>query len=224
MANRNATLETDAPAKASEASGSKKSKTRASWKQAFWTIIWPRRKLVLVGLVLIAVSRASAVVLPLSMKTLVDDGLSEGNLDLLWQVVGFVALATLVQAISGFLLTRLLSVEAQHLISQLRAKVQKHVLRLPIEVFDNSKSGELVSRVMNDVEGVRNLIGTGLVQLVGGILTSVFAFGYLLSTDWLLTLLALIPLAAFAFASTKTFRILRSRPTASPSPGSRPSR
>ena len=209
MANGNATLEKETPAKASEESGSKKSKTRASWKQAFHSIIRPRWKLVSVGLVLIAISRASGFVLPGSVQYLVDDVIAAGNLDRLWQLVAIVGAATVVQAITGFLLTRLLSVEAQHLISQLRAKVQKHVLRLPIHVFDNTKSGELVSRVMNDVEGVRNLVGTGLVQLVGGILTSIVAFGILLYIHATLTLLSLIPLAAFAFASTKTFRVLR---------------
>ncbi|MEM7164619.1 MAG: ABC transporter ATP-binding protein [Planctomycetota bacterium] len=180
-----------------------------SIKRAFTTIIWPRRKLIAVGLLLIFVSRLCGLVVPASTKYLVDDVITGGDTNRLWTLVAVVGAATFLQAGTGFLLTRLLSVEAQHLISQLRARVQKHVLRLPIRVFDNTKSGELVSRVMNDVEGVRNLVGTGLVQLVGGVLTSVIAFVILLNIDPVLTLLSLIPLGAFGLASMKTFRTLR---------------
>jgi subfamily B ATP-binding cassette protein MsbA len=100
-------------------------------------------------------------------------------------------------------------VEAQHLIANLRAQVQKHVLQLPIRVFDNRKTGELVSRIMDDVEGVRNLVGTGLVQLVGGTITALVALVFLIRIDPLMTLLALGPLAAFAFVSTRAFQTLR---------------
>jgi subfamily B ATP-binding cassette protein MsbA len=103
----------------------------------------------------------------------------------------------------------LLSVEAQHLIASLRSQVQKHVLRLPVRVFDNTKSGELVSRIMDDVEGVRNLVGTGLVQLVGGAITAIVAFVFLVRIDPVMTALALCPLGAFAFVSFRALKTLR---------------
>jgi subfamily B ATP-binding cassette protein MsbA len=175
----------------------------------FREIIWPRRKLVFVGLVLILVNRLSGLVLPASTKYLVDDVIREGRSELLWTLLGVVALAIAVQAATSFSLTRLLSVEAQLLIAQLRSQVQYHVLRLPVRSFDDTKSGELVSRVMDDVEGVRNLVGTGLVQLVGGTLTAVIAMGFLVTIDPVMTALALVPLALFSVVSTKAFRTLR---------------
>ena len=183
--------------------------SRASLRHAFRTIIWPRRRLIAIGFGLIVIGRLCALVVPVSTKFLVDDVIGRGDLPMLWKLVTVVGIATFIQAGTGFLLARLLSVEAQRLIAQLRATVQRHVLRLPIRTFDDTKSGELVSRVMNDVEGVRNLVGTGLVQLVGGILTSVVALSVLLYYDPLLTLLALVPLGGFGLASMKTFRVLR---------------
>jgi subfamily B ATP-binding cassette protein MsbA len=117
--------------------------------------------------------------------------------------------AILVQAVTSFLLTRLLSVEAQHLISLLRAQMQRHVVRLPVSYFDNTKSGELVSRIMTDVEGVRNLVGTGLVQLVGGLLTAVVALVLLIRMNPQMTLYAFIPLVVFGFISMKAFAYIR---------------
>jgi subfamily B ATP-binding cassette protein MsbA len=193
-------------------SGEKKKSPRPSinsLKRIFQEIIWPRRKLVLVGLVLILVNRLSGLVLPASTKYLVDDVIGEGRSDLLWTLLGLVAAAVAVQAATSFGLTRLLSVEAQHLIAQLRSEVQYHVLRLPVRRFDETRSGELVSRVMDDVEGVRNLVGTGLVQLVGGILTAVVALGFLLRIDPVMTALALVPLGLFGLVSTKAFSTLR---------------
>ena len=114
-----------------------------------------------------------------------------------------------VQAGTSYALTMLLSVEAQHLIAQLRSQVQKHVLELPVRIFDDTKSGELVSRIMEDVQGVRNLVGTGLVQLVGGTVTAVVAGVFLIRIDPIMTLLAVVPLAAFGLASTRAFKILR---------------
>jgi subfamily B ATP-binding cassette protein MsbA len=181
----------------------------ASLRNAFRTIIWPRRKLVAIGLVLILVNRLSGLVLPASTKYVVDDVLGQGRHDLLWPILGAVGLAISVQAATSFTLTRLLSVEAQHLIAELRTQVQNHVLRLPVRTFDRTKSGELVSRIMNDVEGVRNLVGTGLVQLVGGTVTSLVALVFLLRIDPVMTGLALVPLALFAFVSTRAFGKLR---------------
>jgi subfamily B ATP-binding cassette protein MsbA len=181
----------------------------ASLRHAFQEIIWPRRKLVALGLLLILINRLAGLVLPASTKYLVDDVIARGDTDLLWKLLALVGVAVAVQAASSYSLTMLLSVEAQHLIAQLRAQVQRHVLQLPVRLFDNAKSGELVSRIMDDVEGVRNLVGTGLVQLVGGTVTAAVAMVFLLRIDPVMTALALGPLAAFALVSTRAFRILR---------------
>src|SRR5690606_7594215 len=148
---------------------------RVTIGHVFQTIVLPRWKIIAVGLFLIIISRIAGLVVPLSSKYLVDDVISKGNLDLLYRLLIAVVAAVTVQAVTSFLLTRLLSVEAQHLISVLRAKVQKKILQLPVRFFDNEKSGALVSRIMTDVEGVRNLVGTGLVQLIGGVLSAVIS-------------------------------------------------
>ena len=181
----------------------------ASLRRTFREIIWPRRKLILVGLVLILFNRLSGLVLPASTKYLIDDVISGGQAELFWFLIGGVAVAVTIQAVTSFSLTRLLSVEAQRLIAQLRSEVQYHVLRLPVKSFDESKTGELVSRVMDDIEGVRNLVGTGLVQLVGGVLTAVVALGFLIDIDPGMTALAVVPLVLFGFVSTKAFQTLR---------------
>ncbi len=176
---------------------------------AFKTIIWPRRNLVFIGLLLIVISKAASFVAPLSLKYLMDDIIPNKDLDFLKLLVGAVALAILVQAVTSFLLTKILSVQAQFLISELRAQVQKKVLSLPISFFDNAKSGALVSRIMSDVEGVRNLIGTGLVQLVGGTITAVVSLILLLRISWTMTIFTLVPLAVFALIALKAFKIIR---------------
>lgn len=183
--------------------------TGNSLRHAFHEIIWPRRKLISIGLVLILLNRLSGLVLPASTKYLIDEVLGQGQFDLLVRLLALLAAAVALQAGSAFLLTLLLSVEAQHLIAHLRAQVQRHVLTLPVRFFDETKTGELVSRIMNDVEGVRNLVGTGLVQLVGGTVTAVVAFTFLVRIDLMMTALALVPLTLFAFVSTKAFQTLR---------------
>jgi len=183
--------------------------TVTSLRRAFHEIIWPRRKLVFLGLVLILVNRLAGMVLPASTKYVIDDVLQGGKTSLLWPLLGGVGVAVAFQAATSFSLTRLLSVEAQHLIAQLRGQVQRHVLRLPVRTFDNTKSGELVSRIMNDVEGVRNLVGTGLVQLVGGTLTAVVALGFLIHINAIMTALTIVPLALFGVVSTRAFQTLR---------------
>ena len=183
--------------------------SRSSLKNAFREIIWPRRRLVLLGLVLILLNRLAGLVLPASTRYLIDNVIADGNLTLLYWLVGAVGSAVVVQSGTSYALTMLLSVEAQHLIANLRSQVQKHVLELPIRVFDNTKSGELVSRIMNDVEGVRNLVGTGLVQLVGGTVTAIVALVFLVTISPIMTLLAVGPLVGFALVSTKAFKTLR---------------
>lgn len=185
------------------------SNKKVSILKAFKTIIWPKRKLVFIGLVLIVISKAASFVAPLSLKYLMDDIIPNKNMDLLKILVGAVALAILVQAVTSFLLTKILSVQAQFLISELRAQVQKKILSLPIRFFDNAKSGALVSRIMSDVEGVRNLIGTGLVQLVGGTITAVVSLFLLIQISPSMTLFTLVPLALFAIIALKAFKIIR---------------
>jgi subfamily B ATP-binding cassette protein MsbA len=176
---------------------------------AFKTIIWPRRKIVFVGLALIIVSRLASLVLPGASKYLMDDVIPNKDMDLLKWILIAVGAAVLVQAITSFLLTRILSVEAQYLISKLRVQVQKKVLSLPISYFDNNKSGALVSRIMSDVEGVRNLIGTGLVQLIGGTLTAIISLVLLININPMMTLYVLGPILLFAIIALKAFGYIR---------------
>jgi ABC-type multidrug transport system fused ATPase/permease subunit len=187
----------------------KKPVSISSMRHAFTAIIWPRRKLVLLGLFLIGVNRLSGLVLPGSSKYLIDNVIVEHDTSLLRVLLVVVGLAILVQSVSSFLLTRLLSVEAQHLISTLRAQMQKQIIQLPIAFFDENKSGALVSRIMTDVEGVRNLVGTGLVQLVGGLLTAGVALSLLVRINLQMTLYALIPLVIFGLISLKAFAYIR---------------
>lgn len=184
-------------------------KSLTTVKYAFKTIVWPRRKLLLLGLVLIIINRFAAMALPGSTKFLIDDVIAKGDTALLKLLLGGVLVALTIQGLTSFALTRLLSVEAQHLISILRGKVQKHVMYLPVRYFDNTKSGELVSRIMTDVEGVRNLVGTGLVQLFGGVLTAIIAFFILIQLNAALTVYTLVPLALFGLISLKAFGYIR---------------
>ena len=184
-------------------------KNKVTVIQAFKEFIWPRKGIVLVGLILIVVSRLASLVLPLKSKELLDEIIPNQDMDGLINMVLIVAGAILVQAVTSFALTRLLSVEAQLLISKLRAKVQKKVLSFPISYFDNNKSGALVSRIMSDVEGVRNLVGTGLVQLFGGIVTAIISLVLLINISGKMTLLVLTPVLLFAIIALKAFGYIR---------------
>lgn len=184
------------------------SKSKVTFGQAFKTIIWPRKKLLFIGLFLIVISKASGLVTPIIMKTFVNDALGK-DMELTIQIVGIVIFSILINSLTSYLLTRLIGVEAQHLIAELRTKVQKKVLTLPINYFDNNKSGALVSRIMTDVEGVRNLVGTGFVQLIGGILASLAAFTYLITISFKLTIFVLLPMALFALIALKAFGYIR---------------
>jgi ABC-type multidrug transport system fused ATPase/permease subunit len=186
-----------------------KKKPKVTIGTAFKTIIWPKRNLVLIGLVLIVLSRLASLVAPLKVKELLDDVIPNKDYDALYSLLFVVGIAILVQSVTSFLLTRILSVQAQYLISELRAKVQKKVLSLPISFFDNTKSGALVSRIMSDVEGVRNLIGTGLVQLVGGTITAVISMVLLIQISPSMTLFVLIPVAVFGLVALKAFKYIR---------------
>ena len=184
-------------------------KSKVTITQAFKTIIWPRRKLVFLGLVLIVISRLASLVLPGASKFLMDDVIVNKDMEMLKTLLLVVAGAIIVQSVTSFSLTRLLSVEAQLLISKLRAKVQKKILSLPISYFDNTKSGELVSRIMTDVEGVRNLVGTGLVQLFGGTLTAIISLFLLIKISPMMTLYVLVPIIIFAIIALKAFSYIR---------------
>lgn len=186
-----------------------KPKIKITIGQVFKTIIWPRKKLLFVGLILILISRAAGLVPPWATKPFMDDILVNKQMDKLPMLLIALTVAILIQAVTSFLLTKILSVEAQHLISVLRSKVQKHLLRLPTRFFDNEKSGALVSRVMNDVEGVRNLVGTGLVQLVGGVLTAVISVCFLIYINPWMTLFVLLPMSIFGLITMKAFAIIR---------------
>ncbi len=184
-------------------------KSSVTLSQAFKEFIWPRRKVVFIGLLLIVISRLASLVLPGASKYLIDEVIVNKDLDMLKILIAVVAGSIVVQAVTSYLLTKLLSVEAQHLISQLRLKVQKKILSLPISYFDNNKSGALVSRIMNDVEGVRNLVGTGLVQLIGGLLTAVISLVLLIRISPMMTLYVLLPVALFAVVAAKAFTYIR---------------
>lgn len=177
--------------------------------RVFKTIVWPRRKLLLLGFVLIIISRASSIVLPYSVKPIIDDVIGKGDFSNLKLILFGVSASILISAIVSYALTMLLSVEAQYLISVLRANVQKHLLRLPTRFFDNQQTGKLVSRVMTDVEGVRNLVGTGFLQLIGGLLMAIVCLFFLISISWKLTLFTLIPLSLFGVISMKAFGKIR---------------
>lgn len=187
----------------------KNKKGKVSIGKAFKTIIWPRRNLVFVGLILIVIRSLAGLILPWQSKILLDNVVPNNNFEQLKMVIIIVLSAILVQAITSFLLTRILSVQAQYLISELRAQVQKKVLSLPISFFDNTKSGALVSRIMSDVEGVRNLIGTGLVQLVGGTITAVISLIILINLNPWMTLFVFLPISIFGFVALKAFKFIR---------------
>ncbi len=174
-----------------------------------WELVRPRRGLLAIGFVLMAINRIAAFVLPGSTRYLIDNVVTKHQTQLLKPLVLAVLLATVVQGITSFGLTQLLSKAAQRLITELRQKVQSHVGRLSVSFHDSTKSGVLVSRIMSDVEGVRNLIGTGLVDLAGGLLTAVIALVYLFRISPLMTGLAFGFLLFFGLALQKAFKTIR---------------
>lgn len=185
------------------------SKQKISFSKVFKTIIWPKRKLIFIGLILITLGRLSGLVLPAATKYLVDDVLIKHDFELFKIILFVVTLAIVVQAITSYLVSIIISVEGQRFISELRVQVQKKLLNLPISFFDNHNSGALVSRVMNDVEGVRNLVGTGLIQLVGGAITSIISLVLLIKISLTLTLYVLVPLIVFGVISFYAFKKIR---------------
>jgi subfamily B ATP-binding cassette protein MsbA len=172
-------------------------------------MIMPRRGILALGLLLMIINRLCGVVLPGSTRYLIDDVIGKGRRELLVPIVAAVLGATLIQGITSFSLTQLLSKAAQRLIAELRQKVQRHVGLLPVAYYDSNKTGVLVSRIMTDVEGVRNLIGTGLVEFVGGLMTALIALVILLRISTVMTLITALFVGAFSFALKSAFTNIR---------------
>src|SRR5450432_1167337 len=190
---------------------SKTKKTKNTWKNLphVWALIKPRRGILLLGLALMAVNRVAGLILPASTKYLVDDVIGKHRIALLTPIVLAVLAATVVQGLTSFTLTQLLSKSAQKMIADLRKQVQAHIGRLSIAFYDSNKTGVLVSRIMSDVEGVRNLIGTGLVEFVGGVMTGVLALVILLRISVTMTVIAFSVLLVFGLGLNKAFATIR---------------
>jgi ABC-type multidrug transport system fused ATPase/permease subunit len=174
-----------------------------------WKLVRPRRWLLLFGLFLMAINRVAGLVLPASTKYLIDTVLRQHHAEKLMPLVGVVFTATAIQAVTSFSLTQLLSKAAQRMIADLRKQVQQHIGLLPVSFYDSTRTGTLVSRIMTDVEGVRNLIGTGLVEFLGGIMTAVLAFGLLLHTSRKITLIVFAVIAVFVVILQYAFKTIR---------------
>jgi ABC-type multidrug transport system fused ATPase/permease subunit len=172
-------------------------------------LVRPRRGLLALGFVLMLINRAAGLVLPASTRYLVDNIIGKQQTSLLKPLVLAVLGATMIQGVTSFTLTQLLSKEAQRLIAELRRKVQEHIGRLSVSYYDANKAGVLVSRIMTDVEGVRNLVGTGLVEFCGGILTAVFSLIFLMRISPLLTSVALLFIAGFGLGLRQAFTRIR---------------
>jgi len=188
----------------------KKPKTNYSnaWREAR-QLIWQHRSRLAIGLGLMLVSRLAGLVLPWSSRYLIDQVVGQKRADLLGVIAAAVGVAALVQAIASFGLSQILGVAAQRAITDMRKSIQAFVLRLPIAYFDSTKTGILISRIMTDAEGVRNLVGTGLVQLVGGLVTATIALGVLFWLNWKLTTLSILILALFGGGMAYAFAKLR---------------
>ena len=186
----------------------KKKVSAEAWREAR-ALIWAHRRYLGIGIVLLVVSRLAGLVLPASTKFVVDDVLAGERSELLLPIAGAVLAATLVQAAAGYTLSQVISVTAQRAITEMRRRVMERVTRLPVRFFDSTQTGVLISRIMTDAEGIRNLVGTGIVQLVGGVFTGVFALAGLFYLNWKLTLFIIAILAAFGAVMAYTFKKLR---------------
>src|SRR6202045_1585696 len=189
----------------------KKQKRKNAWKNLpdVWALIKPRRGLLALGFVLMAVNRVAGLVLPASTKYFVDNVIGKRQVQLLTPIVLAVLAATILQGLTSFTLTQVLSKSAQKMITELRRQVQAHIGRLSVSFYDANKTGVLVSRIMSEVEGVRNLIGTGLVEFVGGLMTAIFALVYLIHASVTMTALAFGILLVFGGFISKAFKTIR---------------
>jgi subfamily B ATP-binding cassette protein MsbA len=174
-----------------------------------WSLIRPRKGLMAIGLLLMSINRVAGLVLPASTKYLVDDVIIKKHTWVLQQILIAVITATVIQGITSYSLTQLLSKAAQRLIADMRRQIQEHVGRLPIAYYDATKTGTMVARILSDVEGVRNLIGTGLVDFLGGLLTAILAFIVLIHISVSMTMIAFVCIAVFALALKKAFSTIR---------------
>ena len=179
-----------------------------AWAEAR-ELIREHRTSLSIGLVLMIINRLSGMVLPYSSKFLIDDVITKHQANLLLPLAGIAIVATIVQAATSFALSQVVSIAAQRAITEMRKRVQAHVLRLPVSYFDSTKTGVVISRVMTDAEGVRNLVGTGLIQLLGSILTAIMAIGVLLYVNWKLTSVTIVALLLFGGMMTVAFKRLR---------------
>ena len=180
----------------------------AAWREAR-SLVWAHRRRLMLGLGLMLVSRLAGLVLPASSKYLIDDVVNGGRSELLMPIALAAGAATLVQAVTSFALGQILGVAAQRAITDMRKRVQARIMHLPVRYFDSTQTGVLVSRIMNDAEGIRNLVGTGLVQLVGGMVTAVLGIGILFWLNWHLTVITILVLLAFGGGMAFAFRTLR---------------
>lgn len=191
-----------------EADQKRRVKLSGVWREAR-DIMWVYRRRLALGSVIMIVNRLAGLVLPGSSKFLLDDVILKGRQDLLLPLAAAVGAATLVQAVTSFALSQVLGITAQRAITEMRKKVQAHVERLPVRFFDSTKTGVLISRIMTDAEGIRNLVGTGLVRLIGGFVTAAIALGVLFWLNWQLTVLTITVLGVFGGAMALAFRKLR---------------
>jgi ABC-type multidrug transport system fused ATPase/permease subunit len=174
-----------------------------------WRLIKPRRTLLVASFLLMIINRASGLILPASTKYLIDNVMAKHQLFLLPKIVGIVVFATILQGITSFTLTQLLSKAGQRLVAELRMKVQAHIGRLPVAFYDENRTGTLVARIMTDVEGIRNFIGTGVIDFFGGVLTALFAFIYLIKLSVQMTLVTFVILIIFGIILQRAFKTIR---------------
>ena len=187
---------------------SRKVDMKRAWAEAR-ALMWEHRKSLSIGLALMLVSRMASMILPYSTKFVIDDVLGGRQTHLLIPIALAAGAATLIQAITAFSLSQVVSITAQRAITNMRVDIEHHVLRLPVSYFDSAKTGQLISRIMTDAEGIRNLVGTGIVQLVGGLFSALLAMGVLLYLNWRLTLFTVVMLAAFGSMMAVAFKRLR---------------
>ena len=185
-----------------------KVKLREIWPE-IWSLVKPRRWLMAGCFLLMIINRTSALVLPASFKPLIDRVFIRHDMHILPAIVCVVLGATIIQGLTSYSLTQLLSKSGQRMISELRKQVQEHIGRLPVAFYDENRTGTLVARIMTDVEGIRNIIGTGVVDFVGGILTAILAFVYLVHVSVSMTLLTFVIMAAFALVLQRAFKTIR---------------
>ena len=189
--------------------GAPKKKVTQGALQEARALVWVHRKRLSIGLALMVISRLSGLVLPSTTKWLMDDVVGRQQWDLLPRLALLAGTATVIESVTSFSLSQILGVAAQRAITDMRKDLEAHIMRLPIRYFDSTKSGILIARIMNDAEGIRNLVGTGLVQLTGSVLTAVLALGVLIYLNWQLTAVTIVVLGTFGGGMAIAFKRLR---------------